>query len=95
MDITVLQRIMIKHGVSIRAIPSEVISIHEVRHIDKYPNGHIYYDEYLKRDMLRVKRIPKYAGKILIVKNCGTNETIKFSKPKYYDSIEEAINELG
>lgn len=94
MEINELQSIMIKHGVTIRAIPNEIVSTYEARHVDHFPEGQIYYDKHLKRGMLRVVKIPKYAGKFIMVKNCGTGGIVAFSKPKFYNSIEEAISEL-
>jgi hypothetical protein len=96
MDLKTLESIMICEGVSIRAIPFKTVGVFETRHIDKYPNGIIYYDEIGKRDMLRVERIVSktIAGKFIVEKKCGTGALIRFSPKKYYDTIEEAINDL-
>jgi len=94
MDVSELQKIMIDNGVAIRAIPREVVSICETRHKDKFPDGQVYYDEVAKRDMLRVIRIPQFAGKFIIVKGCGMGENVRFSKPRFFDSIDEAVKAL-
>jgi hypothetical protein len=95
MDIKALEQLMITHSFVIRAIPVKIIETYEAYHIKKYPEGVIYYDERFKRDMLRLEKIPKNAGKFIIERVAKTNSLIRFTpKDKYYNSIEEAINDL-
>lgn len=96
MNIQELEKIMIEHGVIIRAITPYHISVYEVRHKDKYPNAEEYYDERFKRNMIRVKteHSNDVAGKFIIETMEDTSSTVKFYKPVFYNSIEEAIQSL-
>ena len=95
MDMKTLEHEMIKNGLAIRAIPLKIVENCEARHIDKYPDGVIYFDECLKRNMLRIERIPKNAGKFIFERKVGTGSLIRFNpKGKYYDTIENIIEEI-
>ena len=94
MDIRELEKVMISHGVVLRAIPEKVRGIYEKRHIDTYPNGVIKYLDDYKREMLVVETIPKNAGKFILECVPHTSSMVKFSGKKYFDSIEEAVEFL-
>lgn len=96
LTINELEELMIKHGLVIRAIKPYHIDVFEVRHKDKYPDSEEYYDERLKRNMIRRKvEHGKIANKFVIQKEETTDATVKFYKPIFFDSIEEAINSLS
>lgn len=91
-----LEELMIKHGLIIRAIKPYHIEIFEVRHKDKYPDSEEYYDEQLKRNMLRRKvDHGKNANKFIIQKEETKCAMVRFDKPTFFDSIEEAVNSLS
>ena len=89
-----LEEIMISHGAVIWAIPKEIIHILEKNHADRYPNGEIRYLDKYKRDMLVVKETPEYAGKFIVQEERHTCSIVKFRKPVFFDSIEEAARYL-
>jgi len=92
-----LEKIMIKHGVVIRAIPYERVSVIEVRHQDRFPNGIIYYDEAYGRNMLKVIKRNSQGGKFVITTCKDQGAVIRdWGKPViFYDSIEQALGSLG
>lgn len=95
MTISELEKLMVKHGLVIRAVPHEHLEILEIRNKDRYPDGIVKYGgETFKRDMLYVtKSNGKLSGKFLISSNKGTGEMVKFiNKP--YNSISDAIKDL-
>lgn len=98
MSIEQLQSIMIEHGVTIRAIPKIKVSRWSIPfYSEKYLKqirGIVVYDSIRKIYMDEITEYPKNAGKFIIVPNCGTDSMINFNKPKYYNSIEDAINSL-
>jgi hypothetical protein len=94
MDIKKLEQIMIAHGVVLRAIPEKIVSVIEVYHKDKYPDGRIEYIERYKREMLVVEKIPIHAGKFIFECAKNTNGMIQFYGKRYFDSIDEAVNAL-
>lgn len=94
MDIKELENIMVSHGVVLRAIPKTARSIYEKYHADKYPDGIIMYLEKYKREMLIVENIPKNAGKFIFECEKHTSSIVKFNGKKFYDSIEQAIEDL-
>ena len=94
MDLKTLENIMVSRGISIRAIPLVINETLEVCHRDKYPDGVVCYDERFKRDMLKIKMVPKNAGKFIVEQKCGTGSLIRFMPDKYYDSIEELVADL-
>lgn len=93
MTIEELERIMVEHGATIRAIPKVIVGVYEKRHIDKYPDGRIEYFDSFKREMLVTESAPKNAGKFLLKSKCGTGCMVEFER-KFYDSIEQAVADL-
>ncbi len=103
MDLKRLEELMIEHGLVIRAIPHETTSTYEARHKQSYPDGVVYYDNYLKREMLRVVRKNSLGGKFIIAKKGNQDSTvsgwewqkIKGSKKVVaYDTIEQAVKSV-
>lgn len=93
MTIEELERIMVEHGATIRAIPKVIVGVYDKRHIDKYPDGRIEYLDSFKREMLITESVPKNAGKFLLKSKCGTMSMVQF-EGKFYDSIEQAVADL-
>jgi len=94
MDIKALEKIMVEHGVVLRAIPMKVTEISEVRHQKRFPNARIEYLESFQREMLIIERTPQNAGRFIFEANQRTGDFVKFYAEKFYDSIEEAIEDL-
>ena len=94
MTLVELEKILIEHGVALRAIPAEMYEVYEKAHAEKFPDGQIIYLDEFKRKMLVRKRTPQNAGKFVFEYNCGTGCMVRFSGQQYYDSIEEAIGSL-
>ena len=92
MSMQELEKIMIEYGIVLRAIPLYHTSTYEVRHKDHYPEGVEYFDPRFKRNMLKVKKANYHGGKFIITRMTDTVQTIPFYKPRYFDSIEEAVN---
>ena len=92
-----LEKIMIKHGIVIRAIPYESTSVVEAYHKDKFPDGIIYYDEAFGRNMLKVTKKNTQGGTFVITTCKDQSAVIRnWGKPViFYDSIEQAIGSLG
>jgi len=92
-----LEKIMIGHGVVIRAIPYERVSVMEVRHQNKYPEGVVYYDETYGRNMLKVTTKNTQGGKFVITTCKDQGAVIRnWGKPViFYDGIEQALDSLG
>ena len=88
-----LERLMVEYGIVLRAIPTTVREILEVRHKDEYPDGKVVYLEEFHRDMLVVERVPKHAGEFLMECRQGTSEMVQFRRI-FYKSIGEAIADL-
>lgn len=86
-----LEKIMVKYGITIRAIPHYDRSTIDVLHKIQYPNAIEYFDPRFNRNMLRTKKENHHAGKFMITKNTDTCKMVPFFKPKYFNSIEEAI----
>lgn len=91
MTIEELEKIMIKYGIVVRAIPRYEYGTIDTQHKSQYPESIEYFDPRFNRNMLRIKKENHYAGKFMIVKNIDTCAIVPFYKPKYFDSIEEAI----
>lgn len=89
-----LQNIMIDNALSIRAIPKTVRDVVELRHKDKYPGGHVEYIDSFKREMWVYERCPRHGGQFVVENNCGTGSMIRFSGKRYYNSLEEVINDF-
>ena len=94
MTVVELEKIMIEHGVTLRAIPTEVYGVYEKTHAEEFPDGQILYLDRFKQEMVIVKRIPENAGKFIFKRNCDTASAVRFEGQRYYDSIEEAIEAL-
>lgn len=94
MDIKELEEIMVSHGVVLRAIPMKVRGIYEIRHRNQFPNARVEYLEDFKREMLIDERTPKNAGKFIFEANQGTGDMVRFHANRFYDSIEEAMEDL-
>ena len=92
MNMQKLEKIMVKYGIVIHAIPFYHTSIYEVQHKDRYPEGVEYFDTRFNRNMLRVKTANHHGGKFIITKQTDTAQMVSFYKVKYFDSIEEAID---
>lgn len=61
-----LEKLMIYHGIVLRAIPERVINICEKSNIDRYPRGVIKYLEDYKREVLVVESVPQNASKFIL-----------------------------
>jgi hypothetical protein len=92
MNLEELAKLMIEHGLVIRAIPYEKTSIYEAYHKDEYPDGIVCYMESFKRDMLQVTTKNSQGGKFIIEKVSGQDSIIRWGKGTvFYDTIEEAV----
>ena len=91
MTIETMQKIMIEKGITIRAIPMEVISFWTAQEKDMGRDG-VFFDG--KRYLEKKVKYPENGGKFIIQSNCGNDSQVRFIKPVYYDTIEEAINSL-
>lgn len=96
MDITKLEAVMVKYGVVIRALPVTVRRVYEAGYKGEFPEGELKYLEPYKREMLVVEKpVPEgYAGKFIIELCPHTDSQVRFTAPKRYDSIEQAIEDL-
>lgn len=94
MEIKELEDIMILNSVVLRAIPTTMRGVYETRHIDEFPDGTIEYLEEYKREMLVVHTVPKNAGKFLIECVKNTRSSVNFEGKKYFDTIEQAMDDL-
>lgn len=94
MDTKELYKIMVEHGVVLRAIPDKIVKIYEKQHFDKYPDGTIKYMEEFEREMLIVEQTPINAGKIIMEQRKDTGSIVVFTGKKFYDSIEQAVADL-
>ncbi len=93
MTIEELEKIMVEHGVVLRAIPKVVVGVYEKKHIERYPNAVVKYVEGFKREMLFVERVPQNAGKF-IFELAKTDSMVRFCPKEYFVSIEEAVGAL-
>lgn len=89
-----LQRLMVEKGCSIRAIPLMSRVVVELRHKDKFPNGHAQYLEGFNREMWVEERKNAHGGQFVVESNCGTGATIRFSGKKFYTSLEELFDDM-
>lgn len=87
-----LEKVMMEYGIVIRAIPYYHTSIFEVQHKEKYPDAVEYFDPRFKRNMLKVTEPNHHGGKFIITKQAHTGQEVSFYKPKYFDSVEDAVN---
>ena len=91
MDIKELQKLMILHDITIRAIPMERTIIVDIRHKDQFPDGEVTFLPEFKREMLVVKWTTTHAGKFLAEAKAGSSGMVKFSSGPYFDTIEDAV----
>jgi len=90
-----LEKVMVEHGIVIRAIPYEHSGTLEVRHKDKYPNGIVCYDEKHGRNMLKITEKNSKGGKFIITTAGWQGTYINWGKPViFYDTLEQAINSI-
>lgn len=95
-DLSELSKLMIEHGLIIRAIPYERTFTVEMRHKGRHPDGVVYFDEVRKSKMLRVTESNPRGGQFIITQRMDQGTVINYwgrpgEKLKFYDSIEEAI----
>lgn len=96
MSVIELSQLMLEHGLVIRAIPYEKISICALRHKDRYPDAIVFYDDIRKCEMIKVIEKNANGGKFVITKEGGQSSTIVWRKPVvFYDTIEEALKSLS
>ena len=89
-----LQNIMVENALSVRAIPKTVREVVELRHKDKYPGGYVEYIDSFKREMWVYEKYPKHGGQFVVESKCGVGSMIRFSGKRYYNSLEEVINDF-
>lgn len=87
-----LEKVMVEYGIVIRAIPYYHTSTFEVRHKEKYPDAVEYFDPRFNRNMLNLKEANHHGGKFIITKQPDTVQKVSFYKPRYFDSVEDAVN---
>lgn len=90
-----LQKIMVENGLTIRAIPKTIKDTVELRHSEEYPSGHKEYLLPYGREMWVYERHPINGGRFIVESNCGTNTIVKFYVKKFYESIEEIIEDYS
>lgn len=83
--------IMAKYGLVIRAIPTVMKEVKETYYTPDYPEGRVEYLKEYGRNMLIIDVIPENGGKFMIEQEDSACSRVKF-KPKFYDSIEDAIS---
>lgn len=93
-DLTVLQKIMIENGLAIRAVPIMKRIVVDLRHKGDFPDGHSQYLEEYKREMWVEERKNPHGGQFVVESDCGTKATIHFKGEKFYDSVEELIEDV-
>lgn len=94
MTIKDLQNLMVEYGLVIRAIPPTARIVVELRHKDKYPNGHAQYLEAFKREMWVEEIENIHAGQFAVEQCRSTTATVHFSGKKFYHSLEELANDM-
>lgn len=94
MDLKILEQLMIKYGVVIRAVPEKIPFTVEKRHIDKYPDGEIKFLPEYGREMLVGYKNHKYGGKFALGFAKHTGNDLPFMKWKFFNSLEEIENYL-
>ena len=94
MDFKVLERLMIKYGTVIRAVPEKISFTVEKRHINEYPEGKIEFLPEYGREMLVGYKNHKYGGKLALGFAKHTANDLPFMKWQFFDSLEDIINYL-
>lgn len=93
MNLKDLEQIMVKHGLSIRAIPEKSRSICELCHKDMYPNGKQMYLPEFGRDMWVIEEENTHAGQFVVEEHCGVSSIVRFSGDRFFNSLEEIMEE--
>jgi hypothetical protein len=104
-DLKTLERLMIERGLTIRAIPKEyketwskyADNCNECKRNkdnDKKMNRTCVMEFNNNKEFCVFTRKPKNGGKFLIVDNCGNGSMIRFDGKKYFDSINDIIEDL-
>lgn len=93
-DLDDFQRLMVKYGAIIRAVPEVINAIVEARHADAYPNGEVKYLEEYHREMLVIAKTSKLGGKFLLTFLKSTRSSVSFNKYEVYNSLEEIYTAL-
>lgn len=93
LNLETLGKLMIEHGLVIRAIPLETVSTYEAYHKDKIPGGVVRYMEEYKREMLQVTKKNSQGGKFVITRMADQGTILNnWGKPVvFYDTIEQAV----
>jgi hypothetical protein len=95
LDLEELGKLMIEHGLVIRAIPYEKTSVFSTHHKDRYPDAVVFYDDVRKCDMLRLTEKNNQGGKFIIMQKKDQSRMInnwEWGKPViFYDTIEQAV----
>lgn len=101
-----LEKLMVEHGIVIRAIPYEHVDVLEISHKDKHPGCEVYFDEICNREMIKVTKKNSKGGKFIVTTEATQGTKIlgwgkksrewgKKNPVGFYDTIEEAIASLG
>lgn len=93
MTIQELSEIMVKHNLSIRAIPKVVKEVYEESAKGHMSGGKVEFLPKFKRNMYVRYTTPEDAGKFMCVKNNGTLASINFAKVKRFNTVEEAVED--
>jgi hypothetical protein len=95
MDLKELEKLMVEHGLVIRAIPYEKTSVFEIRHKKDYPNAVVFYSAARKCEMIRVTEKNQQGGKFIIAQKSDQGRVMagfEWGKPTiFYDTIEQAV----
>ena len=94
MDIKELEKMMVEHGLVLRAIPMKVTHVFDTYHADKYPQGTIKYMEEYGREMVVVEKVPENAGKFVVEQVRNTGRTVRFKEDRFFDSIEDIVTNI-
>lgn len=93
MTIQELSEIMVKHNLSIRAIPKVVREVYEENAKEHMTGGKVEFLPKFKRNMYVRYTTPEDAGKFMCIKNNATLANINFSKAKRFNTVEEAVED--
>ena len=93
MTIQELSEIMVKHNLSIRAIPKVVKEVYEEDAKRHMSGGKVEFLPKYKRNMYVRYTTPDDAGKFMCVKNNATLASINFAKAKRFNTVEEAVED--
>ena len=93
MTLEKLSEIMVKHNLSIRAIPEVVREVYEENAQEHMTGGKVEFLPKFRRNMYVKYTIPEDAGKFMCIKNNATLAVVNFSKAKRFNTIEEAVED--